>query len=136
MSTNIFRGRPTSEPVARPLSPPSPCESPAVPFRPSCGLVASSKTCRYDGTLYVHVHCNENLICVFLLWELRGLSPYFHIHVSVSDLYIFPGSVRIHHIYKEIQIGAVAKSYMRKGFLIYEEMRKYLIIYEEAVSHI
>jgi hypothetical protein len=29
---------------------------------------------------------------------------------------------------------AVAKSYMRKGFLIYEEMHKYLAIYEEAVS--
>ncbi len=39
-------------------------------------------------------------------------------------------------IYKEIQTGSVAKSYMRKGFLIYEEMRKYLTIYEEAVSHI
>ncbi len=26
--------------------------------------------------------------------------------------------------------------YMKKGFLIYEEMRKYLVIYEEAVSHI
>ncbi len=25
---------------------------------------------------------------------------------------------------------------MRKGFLIYEEMRKYLTIYEEAVSHV
>ncbi len=37
-------------------------------------------------------------------------------------------------IYKEIQSGAVSKSYMRKGFLIYEEMRKYLPIYEEAVS--
>ncbi len=24
--------------------------------------------------------------------------------------------------------------YMRKGFLIYEEMRKYLVIYEKAVS--
>ncbi len=33
-------------------------------------------------------------------------------------------------------MGAVAKSYMREGFLIYEEMRKYLLIYEEAVSHI
>jgi hypothetical protein len=31
-------------------------------------------------------------------------------------------------------MGAVAKSHMRKGFLIYEEMRKYLVIYEEAVS--
>ncbi len=39
-------------------------------------------------------------------------------------------------IYKEIQSGAVAKSYMRKGFLIYKEMRKYFPIYEEAVSHI
>ena len=32
---------------------------------------------------------------------------------------------------KEIQSEAVAKSYMRKGFLIYEEMRN-----DEAVSHI
>jgi hypothetical protein len=37
--------------------------------------------------------------------------------------------------YKEIQKGAVMKSYMRKVFLINEEMRKYLVIYEEAVSH-
>jgi hypothetical protein len=33
-------------------------------------------------------HCNKNPIYVFLSWELRGLSPNFHIHVSVSDLYI------------------------------------------------
>ncbi len=33
-------------------------------------------------------------------------------------------------------MGSVAKSYMRKGFLVSEEMRKYLTIYEEAVSHI
>ncbi len=32
-------------------------------------------------------------------------------------------------------MGAVAKSYMWKGFLIYEEIRKYLLIYGEAVSH-
>jgi hypothetical protein len=36
-------------------------------------------------------------------------------------------------IYHEIQSGAVAKSYMRQGFLIYEEMRKYFPIYEEAI---
>jgi hypothetical protein len=30
----------------------------------------------------------------------------------------------------------VAKSYMRKGFLIYEEMPKYLTIYEEAFNNI
>jgi hypothetical protein len=30
-------------------------------------------------------------------------------------------------------MGAVAKSYMRKGFQIYEDMRKYLVMFEEAV---
>ena len=34
------------------------------------------------------MHCNENPIYVFLFWELRGLSPNFHIHVPLSDLYI------------------------------------------------
>ncbi len=38
-------------------------------------------------------------------------------------------------IIMKFRSGAVAKSYMRKGFLIYEEMRKYFPIYEEAVSH-
>jgi hypothetical protein len=35
-------------------------------------------------------------------------------------------------------MGSGAKSYMRKGFLIYEEKSKYFTIYEEAVtvSHI
>ncbi len=43
---------------------------------------------------------------------------------------------QIFHIYKEIQSEAVAKSYMRKGFLIYEEMRKYSpYMRNEAVSH-
>ncbi len=30
---------------------------------------------------------------------------------------------------------SVAKSYMRKGFLIYEKVCKYLVIYEKAISH-
>jgi hypothetical protein len=33
------------------------------------------------------------------------------------------------YMYKEIKIGSVAKSYMRKGLLIQEEMRKLLTIY-------
>ncbi len=37
---------------------------------------------------------------------------------------------KIFLVYKEIQKGTVAKSCMRKGFLIYENMRKYLVIYE------
>ncbi len=32
---------------------------------------------------------------------------------------------KISLIYGEIQMGSGAKSYMRKGFLIYEEMHKY-----------
>jgi hypothetical protein len=34
------------------------------------------------------LHCNGNSVYIFLFWELRGLSPNFHIHVSMSDLYI------------------------------------------------
>ncbi len=45
-------------------------------------------------TTAARTHCNENPIYVFLFWELRGLSPIFYIHVSVSD-YIFPWSVHI-----------------------------------------
>ncbi len=56
-------------------------------------------------------------VCIFILFPLliKRKSNFPHIQ------------------YKEIQNGAVAKSYMRKGFLRYEEMRKYLVIYEEAV---
>jgi hypothetical protein len=36
-----------------------------------------------------HLHCNENPIYLFHIWELCGLSPNFHIHVSVSDLYMY-----------------------------------------------
>ncbi len=35
-------------------------------------------------------------------------------------------------IYKEIQMGTVAKSYTRKGFLIYEEMR--IVIHDIATA--
>ena len=34
------------------------------------------------------LHCNGNSVYIFLFWELSGLGPNFHIHVSVSDLYI------------------------------------------------
>jgi hypothetical protein len=37
---------------------------------------------------------------------------------------------------QKIQMGNVAKSYTRKGFLTYDEMRKYLVFYEEAVCQI
>jgi hypothetical protein len=34
------------------------------------------------------MHCNENLIYLFPEKELYGLSPSFHSHVSVGDLFI------------------------------------------------
>ncbi len=40
---------------------------------------------------------------------------------------------KIFIIYKEIQMGSSVKSYKRKGFVIYEEMRKYFPKYEEAL---
>jgi hypothetical protein len=33
-------------------------------------------------------------------------------------------------------MGSGAKSYLKKGFLVYEEMRKFFPIYEKVVSHI
>jgi hypothetical protein len=42
----------------------------------------------YTFTLIRKVHCNENPIHVFLFWELCGIVPDFHVHVSVRDLYI------------------------------------------------
>jgi hypothetical protein len=39
-------------------------------------------------------------------------------------------------IYKEIQDGAVAKSYMTNGLLIYGEIFSLCLIYWEALPHI
>ncbi len=54
---------------------------------------------------------------------------------TAGDNYTEKKENKIFLKYKEIQSGAVAKSYLRKSFLIFEEMRKYFPIYEEAVSH-
>ncbi len=40
-----------------------------------------------QSTIISVMQCKENPIYVFLFWELHGLRPNFHIHVSVSDLY-------------------------------------------------
>jgi hypothetical protein len=48
--------------------------------------------------------------------------------------YTDKNKINFPHIYKEIQSVAVAKSHMRKGFLIYEEMRKYFHIYDFATA--
>jgi hypothetical protein len=56
--------------------------------------------------------------------------------VSIQLFYTDKKENKIFLIYKEIQMEVVAKAYMMKGFLIYEEMQKYLTIYEEAVRNI
>ncbi len=64
-----------------------------------------------------------------------------HTHCEENPIYVLPEEklavlIKNKNKFKDIQMGSVAKSCMRKGFLIYEEMRKYLTIIEEAVSHI
>jgi hypothetical protein len=49
--------------------------------------------------------------------------------MHTRPILLIKNKIKIFLIYKEIQSGAVAKSTMRKGFLIYEEMRKYFPIY-------
>ncbi len=53
----------------------------------ACCLSTSWTVMRGGGWLSI-AHCNGNFVYIFLFWELRGLSPNFYIHVSVSDLYI------------------------------------------------
>ncbi len=43
---------------------------------------------QFQGINSASLHCKENTNYVILFWELHGLSPNFHIHMSVSDLYI------------------------------------------------
>jgi hypothetical protein len=47
-----------------------------------------------------------------------------HWNCCIPGIYTDKKENQIFLIYKEIQSGAVTKSYMRKGFLIYAEMRK------------
>jgi hypothetical protein len=75
--------------------------------------------------------------------EAVGLSPTHFVCAPKNIQFLLPSVIhtdqkgnKIFLVYEEIQMGAVAKSYMRKGFPIYEKMRKYLTMYEEAVSHI
>ncbi len=67
----------------------------------------------------------------------RAVSDFFKAQsIYNATVYSDKKESQIFLIYKKIQNEAVAKSYMRKGFLIYEEMRKYLPIYDEAVGHV
>ncbi len=57
---------------------------------------------------------------ILLLRRKRGKRGLYYTDKKGNEIFL---------INKEFQMGLVAKSYMRKGFLIYEEMRKYLTTY-------
>jgi hypothetical protein len=74
------------------------------------------------------------------------LNVFFFYFLSVFCLFVCVSTlikkkINFFPIYKEIQSGAVAQSYMRKGFPIYEEMRNIspyirrpLVIYDFATA--
>ncbi len=67
-----------------------------------------------------NMHCNENPICVFPEKEVRGLSPNFHIHMSVSGLYIYAARRQLYeyHGRKNHVKGFLKKSYFRGVFSV------------------
>jgi hypothetical protein len=54
-----------------------------------------------------YLQCKEDPICVFPEMKLRGLVPNFHIHVSVSNLYI----PTVGHRYMNVGIGNEAAQF-------------------------
>jgi hypothetical protein len=81
----------------------------------------------------LHANIPENLTSVYYRYcvDKKIQEIHFHLVGKIIKTYTDKKENQIFLIYKEIKNGAVAKSYMRKGFLIFEEMRKYLIIYED-----
>ncbi len=71
---------------------------------------------------------------------LRKLKIFRYVHNVIRFVCTDKKEKEIFLIYREIQIGAVAKSYIRKGFLIYAEIHKYftmrrlLVIYDFAID--
>jgi hypothetical protein len=90
----------------------------------------------YANTNPPNLHLHDFILLLVLLKTqleavLTALSKNFCLlHLKYHKYrYTDKKEKKIFLIYKEIQSGAVEKPYMRKGFLIYEEMRKYFTIY-------
>ncbi len=89
---------------------------------------------KHCGTVGIYVLCGHTPSHIF---EGRNNLNFFEFDLwKLTRIDSDKKENQIFLIYKEIQSGAVAKSYVRKSFLIYDEMRKYFPTYEEAVSHI
>ncbi len=95
----------------------------------------SSGSFLFEGVILLTPTRRTNLSTPVWCVPTRRRSPNFKLSKGIGSLH-WQWKKKIFLMYKEIQMGSVAKSYMRRGFLIYEETRKYLVIYEEAVSHI
>ncbi len=78
----------------------------------------------------------ETEISVTFFYRAASVAHKCHLHLDLRYAFNVKKEKKIFLEYQEIQKGSGSKSYMRKGFLIYEEMRKYLVIYGEAVCHI
>jgi hypothetical protein len=61
-----------------------------------------------------------------------SLLQYLHIKAPCTD----KKENQIFLIYREIQNGAVAKSYMTNGLPIYGEIFAHFLIYQEALPHL
>jgi hypothetical protein len=81
------------------------------------------------------------MLAILSQYKGKGYLQYYKVTYTgkgIKKIYIFLLLFRVYNtdkkenriflICKEIQVGSGAKSYARKGFLIYEIMRKYLAI--------
>ncbi len=89
-----------------------------------------------DRSAERRAHSNLGNAHIFLGEFEKAAEHYKQTLLLAQVLYTDKKENLIFLINREFQSGAVANSYIRKGFLIYEEMRKYFLIYEEAVIHI
>jgi len=102
---------------------------------------------------FIHPTCNTNIyICKncygiplngaekvldLFLRKWRGRLYFsFQLGGKVGEHALIKKKTKFSSNIRKIQMGSGAKLYMRKGFLIFEEMRKYFNIYEKAVSHL
>jgi hypothetical protein len=88
-----------------------------IPPSPNMSFVYGDNEMRRKTADY----CRETFLPVCF----KGMPTNGLISLYLIDPCTVKKEKQIFLIFKEIQNGAVSKSYIRKGFLIYEEMRKY-----------
>ncbi len=69
-------------------------------------------------------------------YDLRPYVSFNRIKSVVRVNALIKKKIKFSSYIRKFRRERLQRSYMRKGFLIYEEMSKYLVIFEEAISHI